>query len=228
MDEEKKSSNQDILEFLDKAKQLKHTTGGHGRLLFSLDATFSRQPTWDRACSLQADMFAEAGRIGGLDIKLIYFRGMSECKSTKWISDSKILGDLMGRISCRGGLTQIGKVLKQAIRETKEQKVHALVYVGDTVEEDADKLCALAGELGILGVPSFVFQEGNDLVAEPIFREIARLTDGAFFRFDGTSAKVLGELLRAIAAFAAGGRKALEDMGGRGDSGARQLLMQLK
>ena len=47
--------------------------GTRGRLLFALDATASRQPTWDSACRLQANMFREAAAIGGLDVQLVYF-----------------------------------------------------------------------------------------------------------------------------------------------------------
>jgi hypothetical protein len=32
---------------------------GRGRLIFALDATASREPTWDRASHLQAEMFKE-------------------------------------------------------------------------------------------------------------------------------------------------------------------------
>ena len=88
-----------------------------GRLVFALDATMSRQPTWDMACALQADMFREAAALGSLDIRLVYYRGLNECRATGWISDSAQLAKLMGKIDCRGGNTQIGKVLSEARRE---------------------------------------------------------------------------------------------------------------
>ena len=31
-------------------------TAGRGRLIFAMDATASREPTWDRACHIQAEM----------------------------------------------------------------------------------------------------------------------------------------------------------------------------
>ena len=48
--------------FLAKVKGLAPTgePGRRGRLIFALDATMSRQPLWDTACRLQADMFREA------------------------------------------------------------------------------------------------------------------------------------------------------------------------
>jgi hypothetical protein len=203
------------------------TAGARGRLVFALDATMSRQPTWDHACRLQADMFREAASIGGLDIQLIYYRGLGECRASGWVSQSEQLAGLMERIDCRGGHTQIGKVLAHAKRETQKQKVQALVFVGDAMEESIDRLCASAGELGLLGVPAFMFQEGNDPAAEAAFREIARLTRGAYCRFDTGAAHHLAELLRAVAAYAAGGLKALT-LAARSQPEALKLLEQLK
>ena len=176
------------------ARSRRRTTGQRGRLIFALDATMSRQPTWDTACTLQADMFREAAAIGGLDVQLVYFRGLSECRASRWVAEARRLGALMARIDCRGGHTQIGKILAHARRETTRQKVQALVFVGDAMEEPIDDLCAAAGELGLLGVPAFMFQEGYDAVAEQAFREIARLTRGAYCRFDPGAAHELGEL----------------------------------
>jgi hypothetical protein len=204
------------------------TAGGRGRLIFALDATMSRQPTWDTACSLQADMFREAASVGGLDIQLVYFRGLGECGASQWVADSKRLAELMSRIDCRGGHTQIAKVLVHAKKEDEARKVQALVFVGDAMEESVDTLCALAGELGLRGMPVFMFQEGVDAVAENAYREIARLSRGAYCRFDAGAAHQLGELLRAVAAYAAGGMKALRDLSARNDHGAQLLLAQMK
>ena len=167
----------------------------------------SRQPTWDMALKLQADMFREVQAIGGLDVQLIYFRSYDECRASPWVSDPQALARLMTGIRCLGGFTQIRKVLAHARRELEKRKVDALVYVGDCMEEEIDHLAALAGELGLLGVPAFMFQEGRDRKAETAFKEIARLTKGAYCRFDAGSAQQLRELLRAVAAYAAGGGK---------------------
>ena len=204
------------------------TAGKRGRLIFALDATMSRQPTWDTACALQADMFREAASIGGLDIQLVYFRGLGECRASPWVAGTERLAELMSGIDCRGGHTQIGKVLSHARQEHGKQRVQALVFVGDAMEEAIDDLCAAAGELGLLGVPVFMFQEGDDPVAESAYREIARLSRGAYCRFDTGAAHELRELLRAVAAYAAGGIKALTDLSARKSSGARALLAQLK
>ena len=109
----------------------------------------SRQPTWDSACRLQADMFREAAATGGLDIQLVYYRGLAECRAFAWVADAGRLGALMSRIDCRGGHTQIGKVLAHARRENDSGKVAVLVFIGDAMEESLDELCAAAGDLGL-------------------------------------------------------------------------------
>ena len=223
-----RSSEVEVDTFLDKVKSLavSQKAGTRGRLIFAMDATMSRQPTWDMALGLQAGMFSSVKAVGGLDVQLVYFRGFGECRSSKWVKNPEALASLMTQVSCRGGHTQIGRVLSHALNETNDTRVNALVYVGDCMEENIDDLSAVAGELGLLGMPVFLFQEGNDAKAESAFREIARLTGGAYCRFDAGSAAQLRELLSAVAVYAAGGRKALEDYSG-GKSGARGLLEQL-
>lgn len=199
--------------------------GSRGRLIFALDATLSRQPTWDLALGLQSRMFEAAAASGGLDVQLVYFRGMGECRASRFVTDGRGLADLMQKIDCRGGHTQIGKVLKHALGETREKKVAALVYVGDAMEENADALAATAGELGLLGLKAFMFHEGGDPAAGAAFREIARLTGGVYAAFDASAPKRLADLLAAAAAYAAGGRPALERQGGEA---ARLLLSQMR
>jgi hypothetical protein len=220
----------EIDSFLDRVKSLGPavTPGQRGRLVFALDATMSRQPTWDTACRLQADMFREAAAVGSLDVQLVYYRGLAECRASPWVAAPERLGALMSRIDCRGGHTQIGKVLAHARRENEAAKIAALVFIGDAMEESLDDLCAGAGELGLHGVKAFMFQEGYDPVCEQAFREIARLTGGAFCRFTPGAADELAELLRAAAAYAAGGMKALADLKARHSAGAVRLLEQLK
>src|SRR5881396_3155505 len=126
------SPRAEIDAFIQRARTLAPPTeaGKRGRMIFALDATMSRQPTWDTACKLQAEMFREAASIGGLDVQLVYFRGLNECRASRWVSDGTGLGDLMGRIHCVGGHTQIRKVLSHARTEYGKGKVQALVYVG--------------------------------------------------------------------------------------------------
>ena len=201
--------------------------GARGRLMFSLDATASRQPTWDNACELQAEMFAEAAGLGGLDVQLIYYRGFGEFQASPWLGDSAELTRRMTGVRCLGGRTQIAKVLSHAIAETRAKRVNALVFVGDAMEEAIDELCHLAGQLGVLGLPVFLFHEGRDPVAEAAFQQIARISGGACCPFDAASARQLRELLRAVAVYAAGGRRALEDFSRSTGGHALLLTRQL-
>ena len=144
--EAKPSASEDIAAFVAKARAMSpHAAGARGRLVFALDATMSRQPTWDMACALQADMFREAAALGSLDIRLVYYRGLNECRATGWISDSAQLAKLMGKIDCRGGNTQIGKVLSEARREAVASAVRAVVFVGDAMEESGRRALRQGG-----------------------------------------------------------------------------------
>ena len=198
-----------------------------GRLIFAMDATASREPKWDQACHIQAQMFQETAAIGGLEIQLCYYRGYGEFHFLPWFSDSRHLLREMTTVYCLGGHTQIEKVLQQTIKESRRKKVDAMVFVGDCVEEDVDRLCQSAGELGLMGVPAFLFQEGGDPVAERAFKQIARITQGAYCPFDTSSAKQLRDLLSAVAVYAAGGRRALADFGSRKDATVQQLVQQI-
>ncbi|HWK66789.1 MAG TPA: VWA domain-containing protein [Rhizobiaceae bacterium] len=218
-----RSEAYEVEAFLARARALQGGSGEGGRLILALDATMSRQPTWDLACRLQGEMFDAAGQQPGrLSVQLVYFRGLGECKASRFVTDTGTLKDLMVRIDCRGGHTQIGKVLAHALTETARKKVNAVVFIGDAVEEELDDLAEKAGRLGLHGVPVFVFQEGSDKAVERAFREIARLSKGAWFRFDRDAAATLARLLSAIALFATGGRKALVARGRPED----QLLLE--
>lgn len=224
-------SNQDEVEaFLARARQFEPVRRGEGsgRLIFAMDATMSRRPTWDMALSIQSKMFHAVKLIGGLDVQLVYFRGFNECRASKWVSDADALARLMTTIDCRGGHTQIERVLVHARKEAQAGPVNALVYVGDCMEEQVDDLAHKAGELGLLHIPVFMFQEGRDRRAEYAFKEVARLSGGAWCPFDAGAADQLCDLLKAVAVYAAGGRAALEDMSGTSGRATQLLLEQLK
>jgi hypothetical protein len=182
---------------------------GRGKLIFAMDATASREPSWDHACKLQGEMFEATAALGGLDVQLVFYRGFNECKASKWLSTAPSLHGAMRAVFCSGGETQIARVLRHALNAAETQKIGALVFVGDAMEEGLDELCNLAGQLGLLGVPIFVFHEGHDAAAERAFKEIARLSHGAYCSFDTNSAGLLRTLLGAVAAYAAGGHRAL-------------------
>ncbi len=221
------AQNSAIDAFLEKARSVAEPSGSRGRLIFALDATMSRQPTWDLAQSIQGEMFRTTAAQGGLEVQLVYFRGIQECRASPFVSGGEGLGAFMSRIACQGGRTQIGRVLRHALTETRARPVGALIFVGDAMEENIDRLSMTAGELGLLGLKAFMFQEGDDLPTMAAFREIARLTGGAYAAFDRSAPRRLAELLGAAAAYAAGGLPELEKRAGRGEGAARLLLSQM-
>ena len=196
---------------------------GATRIVFALDATMSRQPTWTMASEVQGAMFDAAASLGGLAVQLAYFRGLGECQASRWVSDPAALHDLMRRIACRGGHTQIARLLGHVRSEARRLPVKALIYVGAAKEEPLDALSARAGELGLVGVKAFMFHEGADPSAGAAYREVARLTGGAYLPFDAGSPARLAALLKAIVSYAGGGAGALERLAAT-DSEARRLI----
>lgn len=224
-----RSPTHDIHAFVERARQVPVRSGepAAGRLIFALDATASRQPTWEHAREIQGDMFRATDKLGGLEVQLCFYRGLGEFRMSPWCSSSPDLVRRMSSVCCLAGLTQIARVLRHVQTEARKSKVNALVFIGDCVEENPDGLSRLAGQLGILGVPAFLFHEGNDPGAVGVFRNIARLTHGAACPFDHTSVAQLRDLLSAAAVYAAGGRRALERFSAGRHESVRQLTRQL-
>jgi hypothetical protein len=184
------------------------------------------------ARSLTGDMIRESTRVGVLSLQLVYFRGgldaARECVASAWTSDPARFAQLMSQVKCRIGHTQISRVLAHAKRETSQERVGALVLIGDAcelIDDNLDPLCSEAVELGKLKTPIFAFQEGRDAATKSAFCKIASLSGGAYGRFDSDAAKQLGELLKAVALLAVGGTTALE---GRKDAASMLLLGQMR
>jgi hypothetical protein len=211
-----KAQSAAVAAFLKKVERLPAVRAGGepGRLIFAIDATASRQPSWDRACQVQGEMFLATRDLGGLAVSLAYYRGFLEFAATPFLSDAMELARRMSAVTCLGGQTQLLRLLQHALAETQKKRVHALVFVGDAMEEPVDPVCHLAGELGLRGTPIFVFHEGAEPSAAGAFRQIAKLSGGAYAPFDSGSPAALAELLRAVAVFAAGGRVALTRLPG--------------
>ncbi len=230
----RRSSRGDIDRFITRSRDLAprsarepESGAGRPRLLFSIDATASRQPTWDVACDIQARMFMSTRDLGGLAVQLCYYRGYGELRASRWLLDETELLRLMSRVRCEGGLTQIGRLLDHGLREHRARAVRGLVFIGDAVEESVDGLCHKAGECGLRELPLFLFQEGGERRVENCFRGMARLSGGAYARFDRRSPAQLADLLGAVASYAAAGTQGLLRHGAAGGAGARLLLEQL-
>ena len=205
------------------AEFLRKQRTARGRIAFVIDATASREPTWDAASQLQAEMFSEAARLGSLELMVVYFRGADEVGASNWTSDARELQHFMGRIRCEGGYTKYARAFERVRQEHQRQPINAVIIIGDMIEEKPPSPIydAVAG----LGVPCFCFQEGNDPELRPVFEKIRDLTGGAYHAFDAGSIAQLRELLQAVARFAVGGLTALEDLH---TPSAHKLLGQMK
>jgi len=221
----KRSSPQQIQRFLQQSRNITEFVTRQPRLLFAVDATASRQPTWDSATHLQQEMFLATSKIASLAVQLCYYSGFHQFSASGWLTDSPQLARLMGQVQCEGGHTQIARLLRHAQMEHQKVPLRALVFIGDAIEESPDTLCDLAGQCGLLQLPLFLFQEGSERSVEQTFKTMARVSGGAYARFDAHSASNLAALLRAVARFAAGGRAALENSA---SDSAKLLLQQLK
>jgi len=231
------SNKTEVTAFLAKVKQTPQVPAAFqaaqannpkGRLIFAMDATASRQPSWDHACHYQAEMFNASQKHGGLWVQICYYRGYEEFEASPWLNNSKALLNTMSVVSCLGGFTQIHKVLQNAIDENKKKRVSAVVFIGDAVEEDPKQLLHIAGQLGVLKVPVFIFQEGADPKVSHIFQQIAQRSGGAYSRFDNASASTLADLLGAVAIYASGGSKALNEFSRLKSQTIKLLSSQLK
>jgi len=212
-----KNTSNSVVEFLQRVAVTKESSQGHhkGRLVFAMDATASRGATWDHAIDIQSEMFSEASTLGGLDVQLAYYKGFGEFNVSSWNSNAATMIKLMSSVRFASGRTQVQRVLLHTLDETKKKRVNALVFVGDCMEENIDLLADAAGQLGLLGVPAFIFQEGKMDSVEISFRRIAHLSGGAYCQFDAASPMKLRELLKAVAVYAAGGRRAMIEYGVR-------------
>lgn len=211
-------------EFLETAKRFPAPRESQSRLVFAMDATGSRAPTWDLATSLHAELFTTAQQ-EDLAVQLVYYRGHYEFYSTHWNDSASGLLQTMQQVQCLGGITQISRVLSHTIREAQVSTLKALAFVGDACEEEPQTLYNLAGQLALYRLPVFMFQEGHDPFVAQVFAGIAQLTNGAHIPFQPGSAQQFAELLRAVAAYATGGIDAVKKLRGKF---TRRLLEQLQ
>lgn len=220
------ANKNEVKAFLDKVATMPKT-GGDARLVFSLDATASRQATWDVATQLQTEMFLSTQGLGDLQIQLCYFRGFRDFFHSDWQMDGDSLLRIMSGIHCQAGATQIERLLRHVLKENEKKRLKCVVYIGDAMEENIDMLCQLAGELGLLNIPLFMFQERSDPLVRQAYLEMTRLSKGAYCQFDNNSVGQLRDLLKAVAVYATGGLKALQDFSKQSHQSVKLLEQQL-
>ena len=217
------TSMSDADSFLDKTAHINEQQSG--RLILALDATLQSECIWDLVRQNQTTLFMSGGQKTGLLVQLAYFRGASECRFSKWISNPQAMHHALGQIECEGNTTQLSRLLGHAATEHGKKRVSAFVYIGDRIEEDADTLIGQSIELGKQGFRAIMLQDGIDTEAQKIFKAIADATNGAYFQFDKRFPKTLEEVLPATAIFATGGLRGLSV---KTDETAKKLLSILK
>ena len=210
--------------FLDATKKHPLVEDVPNRLIFALDATASRDPTWDMAMSLHAELFNTASA-SNLSIQLVYYRGFNQFQVSSWSNTASALLEKMQQVRCLGGATQIARFLAHVQKEAHETKLKAAVFIGDACEEKPDEIFSIAGQLGLLRVPVIALQEGHDVYANHILGGIALRSGGAHIPFASGSVAELAQLLGAVATFATQGINALKKLESRA---ARLLLTQIK
>ena len=218
----------DVKRFLAQARSSAPVAAGADgapRILFALDATASREPTWDLATHLHGELFqAATASVPTAEVQLAYYRGFQEFHASPWLASASQLLGVMTGVRCHGGLTQIVRVLRHALGEARRKRVRAAVFIGDACEEPHAAVIAEAGKLALFNLPFFVFHEGSDPRAAETFRAIARITGGAYAPFAAGSASELRTLFGAVARYAADGRRGLAELQ---SPAARGLLGQL-
>jgi hypothetical protein len=184
---------------------------------------------WERVKTLQPEMFAA----GPVEIKFAYFGAEGALQTrpyiaTNWVTTADDMIALMdrGRAGCVCGCyVEVGDILEQALRETRQGPIQAVVIVGDCFRGDLDDAVATAKQLRAAGTSLFFFHQGRSSPAE--FTTLAEVTGGACFAFNPHVERVaerLPGMLEAVTHFAIGGPAALE---ARGNECADLLLEQM-
>ena len=149
---------------------------------------------------------------------------------SRWTTDPADLADLLEKARTRcicGCFVRVSSILEQALRETQQGPLRAVVIIGDSFHGDFDATIATAKQLRAAGTRLFLFQQGGSDLTERSFRLLAETTGGAYFPLNPHIEQVaerLPGLLEAVTHFALGGMAALE---ARGDEAASLLLEQM-
>jgi hypothetical protein len=200
-----------------------------GCLGMVIDATASRDASWNAAKKIQRQLFARVSGDNRMVLRLVVMRG-GGFKDYGWHTDGEKLGSLIDRMQTDSGNTRIVDSLRAFIREPGGHKPAALILVGDCCEEKNADVLNAARELSQNGIRVYAFHEtvggttdrrANNSNAENLFRQVAAITGGAFAKFG--NGMPLADLCNAVAAYCAGGEEALKALGRRGDRAAQQL-----
>jgi len=192
------------------------------RVILAL-ANHGRSPGWDRAKALQRQMF-DAAVGSGLEMKFAFYgpddaAGVRRCRiTTRWINDPDDMAGLMDRAECNCGCyVYIRDALGQAVKENEDRPMHAVIFVGDAFHDDPDGLdeaVISANRLRRAGTRLFLLQQGDDPITARRLQYLAKVSGGAYFRFDPrTQEQQFSEICEAISAYATGGEEAVKATG---------------
>jgi hypothetical protein len=170
---------------------------------------------WDRLRGIQPGVFAA----GPVSIKLAFFgkEGALASRpfiSTRWATDPDDMHALMdhARTQCVCGCyINIDDILGEALKETQQGPIQAVVIIGDRFHGNRDDALAHAQLLRAVGTRLFVFQQGS--ADNDVFRTLAETTGGAYFTYNPAVERIaerLPRLLEAVSHYAIGGTDALE------------------
>jgi hypothetical protein len=215
-------------------EEVEKTVPGTPRVILAL-ANHAQTAGWDRAKVLQREMF-QAAAGSGLAMKFAFYgadnaAGVGRCRiTTRWITDAGDMAGVMDRAECNCGCyVNIRDVLGQAVKEAEDRPLRAVIIVGDAFHDDPDDLdeaAICANQLRRAGTRVFLMQLGDDLITTRRLQYLARISGGAYFRFDPrTQERQFSEMLKAVSAYAAGGEEAVKMTGGQA---ATLLLQHLK
>ena len=200
----------------------KQVLPGNPRVILAL-ANHGRSAGWDRAKVLQRQMF-DAAVGSGLEMKFAFYgsddaAGVRRCRiTTRWITHPDDMAGLMDRAECNCGCyVYIRDALGQAVKENEDRPMRALIIVGDAFHDDADGLdeaAMSANRLRRVGTKLFLLQQGDDPITARRLQYLAKVSGGAYFRFDPrTQEQQFSEICEAISAYATGGEEAVKATG---------------
>jgi len=128
------------------------------------------------------------------------------------------MADIMDRAECDCGCyVYIRDVLGQAVKENEDRPMRAVFIIGDAFHDDQDGLneaAISANQLRRAGTRLFLIQQGNDPITARGLQYVARVSGGAYFRFDPrTQERQFSEMWEAMSAYTTGGEEAVKAMG---------------
>jgi hypothetical protein len=223
----------DALERMFGKEDEKPIAPGPPRVLLAL-ANHARSPGWERAKTLQRQMF-EAAAGSGLEMKFSFYaqdndEGVRRCKITKrWVTDPDAMAALMDRAECDCGCyVHVCSVLERAVIENADRPMRAVVVSGDGFHDGEDgltKAAFAANQLRRQGTRVFLIQQGDDPATARRLQYLQRVAGAAYFKFDKMQQQQFAEMLETISVYAVGSEEAVKATGGRA---ANLLLEHLK